>query len=243
MRKRQRWQSGLSLIEILVVVAIVGLLLVALLWWFSPQLGKGRDAKRKADLNEIKTAFEDYYNDNYCYPPSDVLQNCGSQDFRPYLDTIPCDTGTGQPYQYIPLDSSGCTGYRIFATLENKNDPAIAQLSCDTSCGCGFGEEYNYGISAGTTLAQDECTPLSTPEPTAAATPTPAPTSVPTPVPTASPSPTPAGPTPVPLEGEYTCDPAGVCNFTYYPIPSNCPVSFLEFDCQNQCGVPANRCM
>jgi prepilin-type N-terminal cleavage/methylation domain-containing protein len=234
MHKNKFKRTGFSLIEVLMVLAIVGLLMVALFWWLMPQLARGRDGKRKADLNEIKTAFEDYYNDNSCYPPADVLENCGSLEFRPYLDSIPCDPDTAQPYAYVPLDPSGCTGYRVLAGLENEADPAIEQLSCDTSCGCGFGEQYNYGIASGTPVSQAECTEIV--EPTPAPTATPAPTSSPTPTPT--PAPTPPG-----IEGEYTCDSAGVCNFTYYPIPGNCPVSFLESNCQNQCVNVASRCL
>jgi type II secretory pathway pseudopilin PulG len=146
-------QKGLTLIELLVVIAMIVLLIIVLLLLLMRQLGRGRDAQRKADLEEIKISFEDYYNDNGCYPPAEVLEDCDGSSFSPYLKAIPCDPVNGDPYYYVPWDEDACGGYRIYASLEDIDDPVISALDCDGPNGCGFGAEYNYGVSVGIPVA------------------------------------------------------------------------------------------
>lgn len=140
------------MIEILIVLAILAILMILFLLVFRTQLARGRDARRKSDLEKIKIAFEEYFNDNGCYPPADILNNCGGDELRPYLDRIPCDPFTRQSYIYIPEPGATCSGYRLFTSLEDGNDPAIGRIGCDSQVGCGFGADWNYGVSAGVPL-------------------------------------------------------------------------------------------
>jgi general secretion pathway protein G len=99
------------MIELLIVIAIIASLAVIFLLMARTQISRARDADRKADLNRIKIAFEDYYNDNGCYPPATILDNCGGPELRPYLDKVPCDPD-GNPYLYLPVEGAECSGYR-----------------------------------------------------------------------------------------------------------------------------------
>lgn len=126
-------QSGLTLIEILVVVAILLLLLVALFRLLSSGTNRARDAQRKSDLNDIKLAFEDYYNDHQRYPSQDSLSDCNSDTLQPYLKSVPCDPVTGEPYLYFV--SSGNNSYRVLSILEDQSDPIIEKLGCIGGCG------------------------------------------------------------------------------------------------------------
>lgn len=155
-----RLRSGLSMIEILIVTAIIGILVVIGVSALPQQMSKGRDGKRKSDLQEIKVAFENYYSDNDCYPEPDIIDNCGSSDLNPYLESVPCDPETETKYLYAPEESSCPHYYRVFSNLEVNSDPIVAELGCDTSLGCGAFEyfeeelgvlalEYNYGVSEG----------------------------------------------------------------------------------------------
>lgn len=148
------------MIELIIMIAIIALLMILALSAITNQLMRSRDAQRKRDLNAIKVAFEDYYNDNGEYPPDDVLLECFSDAFKPYLVKIPCDPSNNQPYVYVPypssVDRSG--GYRVFSALESA-DQATTQLNCEG--GCGLSESmiptgnalsagaYNYGVSEG----------------------------------------------------------------------------------------------
>jgi type II secretory pathway pseudopilin PulG len=154
--------SGISMTEVLVVVGIIGVLFVALMAAFNRnQLGRARDATRKDDLKRLKNAFEEYYNDNSCYPARDILLTCNGDGLRPYLSSIPCDP-TGQPYVYMPYPSFSdtCSGYRIYSIMEWESDPVIEELNCKGGCGlpaddiAGQGaiydaEDYSYGVSEG----------------------------------------------------------------------------------------------
>lgn len=145
------------MIELLVVLAILALAAVFILLMVQTQTGRGRDARRKADLEKIKVAFEEYFNDEGCYPPADILDNCGGPELEPYLDRIPCDPFTQESYVYLP-EGGGCSGYRLFSALEDTNDPQIARLGCDGPSGCGFAADYNYGISVGVPLTLNQGT-------------------------------------------------------------------------------------
>jgi len=82
------------------------------------QIEKARDGRRKSDMNLISKAVEDYLNDNPCYPDEGFLNDCGGDSFRPYLNKIPCDPGTKQPYLYQRPE---CSKYALYATLTTEN--------------------------------------------------------------------------------------------------------------------------
>lgn len=61
-------QTGFTLIELLVVIAIIGLLSTLAVVAMNGARQKSRDAKRVADIKQIQTALEMYYNDKAAYP-------------------------------------------------------------------------------------------------------------------------------------------------------------------------------
>lgn len=143
-------QRGISLVELIIVMTILLFLIAAGFWAIRSQMAKGNDAKRKDDLERIRVAFEDYYNDHGCYPDVALLRNCGSDSLAPYLDKIPCDPATGEPYLGVAgvLYQGGCaTWYKVYTRLENENDPAIAKLGI--AKGTTINEqEVNYGVAS-----------------------------------------------------------------------------------------------
>ncbi len=60
--------SGFTLIELLVVIAIVGLLASIVSASLNSARAKSRDAKRRSDLVQLRTALELYYNSHGNYP-------------------------------------------------------------------------------------------------------------------------------------------------------------------------------
>ena len=64
--KKQR--AGFTLIELLVVIAIIGLLSTVAVVSLNNARKKARMTKRAADMKQMRTALELYYNDNNGYP-------------------------------------------------------------------------------------------------------------------------------------------------------------------------------
>ena len=154
-----KYQQGLSWIEVLIVITIIGLLAVIFLNFFNPleKRDQATNSRQKSDLDRLAIALEDYYNDKGCYPdelfctPADK-----ADDLKPYLGTIPCDPATGQSYFYDPEGSSCPKYYRIYTILKWEKDPAIAAVGCLWGCGPadavvpdpGAGFPFNYGVSS-----------------------------------------------------------------------------------------------
>lgn len=171
-KPEKKTQMGVSIIEVLIVVTIILLLMVALYRTLGRNVDKARDTDRKKDLKEIKIAFENYYNDNDCYPPADSLETCGNTNLAPYLAQVPCDK-LGQYYLYVPVSNTRgatCGGYRVLTKLTILSDPMIEQVGCPFGCGnlpedVESPESYNYGIAEGVPLNQNTASPVSTVDP------------------------------------------------------------------------------
>ncbi|MBI2263318.1 type II secretion system protein [Candidatus Berkelbacteria bacterium] len=57
-------RKGFTLVELLVVIAIIGVIAALVIVNLSSARGKGRDARRKQDVETIRTAVEAYIDDN-----------------------------------------------------------------------------------------------------------------------------------------------------------------------------------
>lgn len=160
-----RKNKGFTLIEILVVVAIIGVLAAIGLGSFASTQAKARDSKRKSDLSAISRAVEMYYNDFGRYPTSDASGNivgCGSTGTTAcswggsftatttYMQDMPSDPNGN----YFYVAGGGGANYQIYARLENLEDSSVVQSGgvagkyTNTSCRSGGKTGCNYGIAS-----------------------------------------------------------------------------------------------
>jgi general secretion pathway protein G len=109
---RNKNQKGFTLIELLVVIAIIGLLASVVLLALNSARSKSRDAKRLADMRQMSTALELYYNDFGGYPTAAALL---APNYVAQLPTAPTppDNATGSAcsagnntYTYVPTSPS-----------------------------------------------------------------------------------------------------------------------------------------
>lgn len=110
--------KGFTLIELMVVIAIIGILASIISVSLISSKAKGRDAKRIADIKTIQLALETYYSDNASYPTSIY-----AAPFYPnYLSNVPMDPQGGS------WGNSGHYFYSSYNALSNTNcvsNPAI----------------------------------------------------------------------------------------------------------------------
>jgi prepilin-type N-terminal cleavage/methylation domain-containing protein len=87
---RNKHQKGFTLIELLVVIAIIGLLASVVLLALNSARAKARDAKRLADIRQLSTALELYYNDSTTGYPVAAASVTAIPGLSPnYVGTIP----------------------------------------------------------------------------------------------------------------------------------------------------------
>ncbi|MBU0998195.1 MAG: type II secretion system protein [Patescibacteria group bacterium] len=139
--------KGFTLIELLVVVSIIGILMGLSLFSFQNSKKSGRDAKRKSDLELIRSGIEIYRADCGEYPTSDLLGTTtlignDSTDSclidNEYINNVPTDPqDPTRTYRYF---SDGIT-YEICTSLENVTGTSV---TCGGSSNCG--ETCNYKV-------------------------------------------------------------------------------------------------
>ena len=108
-----RQARGFTLVEIMVVVAIIGLLAVMVVPQVFNQLGSAQEKRVAQDIRAIESSLKFYKLDTFSYPStSEGLQALVSQpgntgNWRgPYLDTLPKDPWD-QEYRYANPGSHG----------------------------------------------------------------------------------------------------------------------------------------
>jgi prepilin-type N-terminal cleavage/methylation domain-containing protein len=147
-------KKGFTMIEVLIVVAILAILSVTGIVTLSKQRTKAEDVAMKTDLDRLKVAFEDYYNDHNCYPPPDWFdgpEDAGSELLRPYLSKMLYNKKTDLPY-VLEKDSTGCRWFKLYTTLNNAEDPqAVILRTTDLTVGSTLG---NYGVSSSNTTVR-----------------------------------------------------------------------------------------
>jgi general secretion pathway protein G len=143
--------KGFTLIEVLVVIAIIGTLAALLLPNFMASRQRARDAQRKNDLRQIQKALELYKLDQSPtqYPDSIPSgQWTGAGGTPVYMKSVPTDPGGGSITQgatYYYSKTSNLT-YTLCACLENRGDADGVAQNCAASYTCS-NPTYSYSLT------------------------------------------------------------------------------------------------
>ncbi|MDO8579741.1 MAG: prepilin-type N-terminal cleavage/methylation domain-containing protein [bacterium] len=126
-------KKGFTLIELVIVLAIIGIFTAIVFGSITTSRSKARDNSRIADMKTIQLALALYYDVNQIYPVDfRTLDDVGQK----YLPSIPKDPQTQQDYVYNLSGDKYCLG----VTLEDSN-----AIPNDNVASCG--SEANYWAS------------------------------------------------------------------------------------------------
>ena len=130
-------KNGFTLIDLLVVISIIGVLISVSFVGFAQARKASRDSKRRADLEQIRSALEIYRNDCKTYP-SFLAQGgtlMGAETLcqgNVYMQQIPQDPlGSGYNYSY---NRTGPNSYVLCSFLETGGGGDVSGCG---SCGSG----------------------------------------------------------------------------------------------------------
>lgn len=135
-------QRGFTLLEMMVVVAIIAILAAVLIPNFTHARAQAATSACMANLKTVATAFELYYTDKQAYPTGtnaniDAAATSGSGVLSGYLGQPPEDpaAGTGKYYTYTSTSSGGVNAYKIWCpgTHDPSTMKSFAANSSDTT--------------------------------------------------------------------------------------------------------------
>ena len=163
-------RRGFSLIELLIVIAILAVIVGLALPNFLGARERSRDFKRKAELNQLKIALRLYYNDYGKFPAwtnGMVIVGCGtsgtsacpvcaSADFAAggvdgcttvYMRKIPKSQAGSLELRYYQV--AGGDDFRVKVSLENASDTdtTTSQAKCPVVAATNPAGTFTYGAA------------------------------------------------------------------------------------------------
>ncbi len=141
-------KQGFTLIEVLIVVAIIGILASVVLVGLGPLQRQGRDARRISDLKQAQAGLELYYNKCGYYPgTAQAAATCGAfsalgswaalqgsltgSDIG--VSNFPDDPNASANRSYCYTSAAG-TEYVIGARLDDADNPSLRQDIDGAAC-------------------------------------------------------------------------------------------------------------
>lgn len=149
-------RQGFTLIEILVAATILAVLAAIGFVSYASVNQRGRDSKRKSDVEQIRQALEMYRSDNGYYPGTGAgswtdASGLSSTLVSTYLPAVPSDPkSTDQVYRYKATDASGGNyyGYCLSSLLEVDYTGTCPPTTTTGTCTPDTVNCHNYGVKS-----------------------------------------------------------------------------------------------
>ena len=146
--RRRASQAGFTLVEMMVVVAIIAVLVAVLVPNFMRARAQAQTSSCMMNLKSIATALELYQTDNAQYPTaSKTSVNSNDSNLFPYINQVPVDPAAAKNafYEYSTTNPTAgnasysiiCPGLHDTATLQ-KIDPSTTNQHIQYNSSGGF---------------------------------------------------------------------------------------------------------
>jgi prepilin-type N-terminal cleavage/methylation domain-containing protein len=124
--------NGFTLLELLVVISIIGLLVAMGAVAFTTAQQRGRDSKRRGDMQSIQKAFEQYYAEN-----GDYSSTCATMATAHMPGGLPDDPKSSQTYTINCATGAYCS-------CANLEDAASGNADAPAGTSCNFNTGGSY---------------------------------------------------------------------------------------------------
>jgi len=161
-------RKGFTFIEVLVVITIIAVLVVVGVVAYGSVNKRSRDARRKSDIEQMRSALEMYRADNGWYPDggptttftsiSDPSLGSFNTELSAYIAKLPLDPldDTNFPYMILMTDGRPVAapvhyyGYCLVASLESGitdrlTEPGTDANAFENECAVDLDTSYTYG--------------------------------------------------------------------------------------------------
>lgn len=142
MHKAWAQKNGFTIVELLVTIAVIGILASIMIISYTGIQQRSRDSARDSDITQIKIALEKYHADKSQYPdvcPGGDNSGCNVSylaiPLNPYLKAVPVD----------PRNAVDSSVYYSYVRGQSSTDSYALRVSYEAKPDCKTGENVSAG--------------------------------------------------------------------------------------------------